>query len=139
LAISSATWSERTVEDRLAAYDLAVTARRDEKLWGAFTKAIVANPLETNPNSTAVAISIFGNAVRDMIVSLTQIRLLPESVMRIAPSDQPINSDLSYRAGRWIAVAIVGLAGASVNWRLVKRSRGVVSLGIGNKPARRLK
>jgi len=26
--------------------------------------------------------------------------------MRITPSDQPSNSDLSYRANRWIAVAI---------------------------------
>jgi len=30
--------------------------------------------------------------------------------MLITPSDQPSNSDLSYRAGRWIAVAIVRLA-----------------------------
>jgi len=33
--------------------------------------------------------------------------------MRITPSDQPSNSDLSYRAGRWTAVAIVRLAGGS--------------------------
>jgi hypothetical protein len=33
--------------------------------------------------------------------------------MRITPSDQPSNSDLSYRAGRWIAVAIVKLVGPS--------------------------
>jgi hypothetical protein len=33
--------------------------------------------------------------------------------MRITPSDQPSNSDLSYRAGRWIALAIARLAGAS--------------------------
>jgi hypothetical protein len=41
-----------------------------------------------------------------MIVSVTQIPLLLENVMRITPSDQPSNSDLSYRAGRWMAVAI---------------------------------
>jgi len=56
-------------------------------LWGAFTKAIEANPVETNPNRTAAAITVLGNAVRDMIVSVTQIRLLLENVMRIAPSD----------------------------------------------------
>jgi hypothetical protein len=61
----------------LAAYDLAIAARCG-KLWGAFTKAIEANPVETNPNRTAVTISVLGNAVRDMIVSETQIRLLPE-------------------------------------------------------------
>jgi hypothetical protein len=55
-------------------------------LWGAFTKAIEANPVETSPNRTAVAISVLGKAVRDMIVSVTQIRLL-ENVMRITPSD----------------------------------------------------
>jgi hypothetical protein len=45
-----------------------------------------------------------------MIVSVTQIPLLLENVMRITASDQPGNSDLSYRAGRWIAVAIPVLA-----------------------------
>jgi hypothetical protein len=55
----------------------------------------------------AVAISVLGNAVRDMIVSVTQTRLLLENVMPRTPSDQPNNSDLFYRAGRWIAVAIV--------------------------------
>jgi hypothetical protein len=69
----------------------------------------------------AVAISVFGNAVRDMIVSVTQILLLLENIMRITPSDQPTNSDLSYRAGRWVAVAIVRLVGASANWHLAKR------------------
>src|SRR6266481_4370813 len=123
----------------MAAYDLAITARCDGKLWGAFTKAIEANPVETNPNRMAVAISVFGNAVRDMIVSVTQIRLLLENVIRITPSDQPSNSDLSYRAGRWITVAVVRLVGPSANWRLVKRTCGTVSLRIGNKPARRLK
>src|ERR1700687_4480440 len=102
-------WSERAFADRLAAYDLSITARCDGKLWGAFTKAIETNPVETNPNRTAVAISVLGKAVRDMIVSVTQIRSLLESVMRITPSDQPSNFDLSYRAGRWIAVAIVRL------------------------------
>jgi hypothetical protein len=34
-----------------------------------------------------MAISALGNAVRDMIISVAQIRLLLESVMRIAPSD----------------------------------------------------
>jgi hypothetical protein len=33
--------------------------------------------------------------------------------MRITPSNQPNNSDLSYRAGRWISVAIVRLTGAA--------------------------
>jgi hypothetical protein len=86
-----------------------------------------------------MAISVLVNAVRDMIVSVTQTRLLLENVMRITPSDQPSNSDLSYRAGRWIAVAIVGLVGPSANWRLVKRTRGALSLRIGNKSATRLK
>jgi hypothetical protein len=94
-------------------------------LWGAFTKAIEANPVETNPNRMAVAISVLGNAVRDMIVSVTQTRLLLENVMPRTPSDQPSNSDLFYRARRWIAVAIV---------RLV-----AVSLRIGSKPVKRLK
>jgi hypothetical protein len=79
-------------------------------LWGAFTKAIEANPVETNPNRTAAAIRVLGNAVRDMIVSVTQIPLLLDNVMRITASDQPGNSDLSYRAGRWMAVAIPVLA-----------------------------
>jgi hypothetical protein len=86
-----------------------------------------------------MAISVLVNAVRDMIVSVTQTRLLLENVMRITPSDQPSNSDLSYRAGRWIAFAIVRLVGPSANWRLVKQTRGALSLRIGNKPARRLK
>src|SRR5260221_13166229 len=50
--------------------------------------------------------SALGNAVRDMIVSVAQIPLLLDNVMRITPSDQASNSDLSYRAGRWIAVAV---------------------------------
>jgi len=64
-----------------------------------------------------------------MIVSVTQIRLLLENVMRITPSDQPSNSDLSYRTGRWITIATVRLVGPSANWRLVKRTCGAVSLG----------
>jgi hypothetical protein len=52
---------------------LAITAWCDGKLWGAFTKAIEADPIETNPSRTAVAISALGNAIRDMIVSATQI------------------------------------------------------------------
>jgi hypothetical protein len=38
--------------------------------------------------------------------------------MRITPSDQPTNSDLSYRAGRWIGIAIARLAGASAKLAL---------------------
>jgi hypothetical protein len=83
-----------------------------------------------------MAISALGNAVRDMIVSVTQTRLLMENVMPITPSDQPSNSDLSYRAGRWIAVAIFRLVGPSANWRLVKRTCGAASLRIGNNPAK---
>jgi hypothetical protein len=123
----------------LAADDLAIAARCDGKLWGAFTNAIEANPVETNPNRTAVAISVLRSEVPDMIVSVTQIRLLLEILCGVTPSDQPSNSDLSYRAGRWIAVAIVRLAGAAANWRLAKLTCGAVSLEIGNKPARRLK
>jgi hypothetical protein len=56
-------------------------------LWGAFTRAIEANPVETSPNRTALAISVLGNAIGDMIVSVTQIRSLPEMLTRITPSD----------------------------------------------------
>src|SRR5258708_3723114 len=54
----------------------------------------------------ATRVERLGIRIRDMIVSVTQIPLLLDNVMRITPSDQPSNSELTYRTGRWMAVAV---------------------------------